>query len=138
MYYLWYKDPQKVNKSCFGGSNGIQANRSEFEFADLAVAKSLEHNRSLKMMEKINDVVEWDNIEAVLDEHYEVGSSKEGADAFPPLLLMRCMLLQKWFRIPSDPELENQTNDMISFKKFLSLSLDRPSPEKKFKKAVHC
>ena len=98
-------------------------------FADLAVAKSLEHNRSLKMMEKINDVVEWDTIEAVLNEHYEVGRSKEGADAFPPLLLMKCMLLQKWFRIPSDPELENQINDRISFKKFLSISLDRPSPD---------
>ena len=54
-------------------------------FADLAIAKSLEHNRSLKMMEKINDVVAWDNIEAVLNEHYEIGRSKEGADAFPPL-----------------------------------------------------
>ena len=80
----------------------------DLSFADLAVEKSLEHNRSLKMMEKINDVVEWDNIEAVLNEYYEVGRSKEGADAFPPLLLMKCMLLQKWFRIPSDPELENQ------------------------------
>jgi len=57
-------------------------------FADLAVTKSLEYNRSLKMMEKINDVVEWNNIEAVLNEHYEFGRSKEGADAFPPLLLM--------------------------------------------------
>jgi len=108
------------------GYKQIGANLS---FADLAIAKSLEHNRSLKMMEKINDVVEWDNIEAVLNEHYEVGRSKEGADAFPPLLLMKCMLLQKWFRIPSDPELENQINDRISFKKFLNLSLDRPSPD---------
>ena len=54
-------------------------------------------------------------------EHYEVGTSKEGADAFPPLLLMKSMLLQKWFHIPSDPELENQINDRISFKKFLGL-----------------
>jgi len=108
------------------GYKQIGANLS---FADLAITKSLEHNRSLKMMEKINDVVEWDNIEAVLNEHYEVGRSKEGADAFPPLLLMKCMLLQKWFRIPSDPELENQINDRISFKKFLGLSLDRPSPD---------
>ena len=29
------------------------------------------------------------------------------------------MLLQKWFRIPSDPELENQINDRISVKKEL-------------------
>jgi len=63
--------------------------------ADLAVSKSLKHNRSLKMMEKINKVVKWRNIEAALLEHYEIGTSKEGADAFPPLLLMKCMLLQK-------------------------------------------
>jgi len=30
-------------------------------FADVAVSKSLEHNRSLKMMEKINKVVKWKN-----------------------------------------------------------------------------
>ena len=67
---------------------------------DLTIEKSLEHNRNLKMMEKINAVVDWENIEAVLNEHYEVGKSEEGADAFPPLLLIKCMLLQKWFRIP--------------------------------------
>ena len=52
-------------------------------FADLAVTKSLEHNRSLKMMEKINKVVKWKNIDALLLEHYEVGKSEEGADAYP-------------------------------------------------------
>ena len=91
--------------------------------------RALKLARSLKMMEKINAVVNWKNIEAVLLEHYDVGKSKEGADAFSPLLLMKCMLLQKWFRIPSDPELKNQINDRISFKKFLGLSLDKPSPD---------
>jgi len=38
----------------------------EISFADLAVSKSLEHNRSLKMMERINKVVSWKNIEALL------------------------------------------------------------------------
>jgi IS5 family transposase len=61
--------------------------------------------------------------------HYTVGTSGEGADAYPPLLLYKCMLLQKWFRIKSDPELENQINDRLSFKKFLGLSFDRPSPD---------
>ena len=101
----------------------------EMSFADLAVRKSLEHNRSVKMMERINKVVRWKNIEAILLEHYEVGSSKEGADAYPPLMLLKCMLLKKWFRIPSDPELENQINDRLSFKKFLDLPLDKPSPD---------
>ena len=100
-----------------------------FSFADLAVRKSLEHNRSLKMMNRIDKAVNWKRIEALLLEHYEIGKSKEGADAYPPILLLKCMLLQKWFRIPSDPELENQINDRLSFKKFLGLPLDKPSPD---------
>jgi IS5 family transposase len=101
----------------------------EISFADLAISKSLEHNRSLKMMNRINEVVKWRNIDALLREYYGVGTSKEGADAYPPLMLLKCLLLQKWFRIPSDPELENQINDRISFKKFLGLSLGKPSPD---------
>ena len=81
------------------------------------------------MMNKISKLISWKNIEALLLEYYEVGTSKEGADAYPPLVLLKCLLLQKWFRIPSDPELENQINDRISFKKFWNLPLDKPSPD---------
>jgi hypothetical protein len=45
------------------------------------------------------------------------------------LILMKCLLLQQWFRIDSDPELETQINDRTSFKTFLGLSLDQPSPD---------
>ena len=83
---------------------------NEISFADLAVSKSLEHNRSVKLMERINKVIKWRNIEALLLEYYETGKTTEGADAYPPLLLLKCMLLQKWFRIPSDPELETKVS----------------------------
>jgi IS5 family transposase len=112
-----------------GEKMGYKKLGTSISFADLAVKKSLKHNRSVKLMERINKVVSWKNIEALLMEYYETGRSEEGADAYPPLLLLKCMLLQKWFRIPSDPELENQINDRISFKKFLGLSLDKPSPD---------
>ena len=81
----------------------------EISFADLAVSKSLKHNRSVKLMDRINKVVNWRNVEALLLEYYETGRTIEGADAYSPLLLLKSLLLQKWFRIPSDPELENQT-----------------------------
>jgi IS5 family transposase len=81
------------------------------------------------MMERINTTVPWTNIEGLLQEYYQVGTSREGADAYPPLMLLKGLLLQKWFHIPSDPELESQINDRISFKKFLGLSLDKPSPD---------
>ena len=58
-----------------------------------------------------------------------VGTSRECADAYPPLLLFKCFLLQKWFHIDSDPELESQINDRISFKRFLGLSFSDPSPD---------
>ena len=89
---------------------------TSISFADLAVKKSLKHNRSVKLMERIERVVSWKNIEALLMEYYETGRSEEGADAYPPLLLLKCMLLQKWFRIPSDSELENQTCPVESHK----------------------
>jgi transposase len=60
----------------------------------------MENNRSLKMMERINQVIDWSNIEAVLMQHYDIGTKKEGADAYP-----------------------------ISFKKFLGLSFNKPSPD---------
>jgi len=43
--------------------------------------------------------------------------------------LFKCLLLQQWFRINSDPGLENQINDRLSFKKFLNLSFSKPSPD---------
>lgn len=46
-------------------------------------------------------------------EYYDTGKTSEGADAYPPILLLKCMLMQKWFRIPSDSELENQINGSI-------------------------
>ena len=109
--------------------HGYKKMRNSLGFADLALASSLKHNRSLELMNKLNDAIDWDRVEQILMAHYTVGTSGEGADAYPPLLLFKCMLLQKWFRINSDPELENQINDRLSFKKFLGLSFDRPSPD---------
>ncbi len=75
-------------------------------FTDLALETSLKHNRSLKLMNTLNDSIAWDRVEQILMAHYTVGTSGEVADAYPPLLLFKCMLFQKWFRINSDPELE--------------------------------
>jgi IS5 family transposase len=80
-------------------------------------------------MEKINAIINWPRIESLLLTHYAVGKSAEGADAYPPLLLLKCFLIQQWFHIDSDPELETQINDRISFKKFLGLSFDQLSPD---------
>ena len=102
---------------------------SKIGFAELALSSSMDKNRTLKTLEQMNKVIDWSRIEKILKKYYKVGISTEGADAYPPLMLFKCLLLQKWFRIPSDPELESQINDRISFKKFLKLPFDMPSPD---------
>ncbi len=108
---------------------GYKKMKQNLGFADFALAGSMKHNRSLKNMEKLDKAIDWSRVESILLNHYTVGTSGEGADAYPPLLLFKCMLLQKWFHIDSDPELENQINDRWSFKKFLHLALSKPSPD---------
>jgi IS5 family transposase len=108
---------------------GYKKMKQNLGFADLALASSMKHNRSLKNMEKLNQSIDWNRINTILLSHYTVGTSSEGADAYPPLLLYKCLLLQKWFHIDSDPELENQINDRLSFKKFLGLSFSKASPD---------
>jgi IS5 family transposase len=98
-------------------------------FAEVSLFKSMEHNRSLKRLEKISQIINWTKVEEILMAHYTVGIKREGADAYSPLMLLKALLLQKWYRIDSDPELENQINDRISFKKFIGLSFDQHSPD---------
>ena len=52
-------------------------------FADLALASSLKHNRSLKFMGKLNNPIDWDRVDQILMSHYTVGTSGEGAGAWP-------------------------------------------------------
>jgi IS5 family transposase len=89
----------------------------------------MEKNRGLSTLKQLDKVIDWSRIQTALMAHYGVGYSNESADAYPALMLFKCLLLQKWFRIPSDPELESQINDRISLKEFLQLPHHMPSPD---------
>ena len=108
---------------------GFKKTTRNLDFADLALVNCLEHNRSIKLMEQLSGTINWSRVESTLLSHYTVGTSEEGAPAYLPLMLFRCLLLQKWFRIASDPELENQINDRLSFKTFLGLFFSQPAPD---------
>jgi len=116
----------------FNLSGGIMAYRKPqryFSFADLAVEKHADKNRALAVLKQLNLTIDWNPIKQLLDQCYHTGKQPDGGKAYPPLLLFKCLLLQKWFQIPSDPELESQINDRISFKSFLGLPLDQAAPD---------
>ena len=108
---------------------GFKKMQTNFTFTDVSLFSSLEKNRAIKRMEQFNAIVDWSRIENLLMKNYPVGKSAEGNDAYPPIILMKCLLLQQWFHISSDPELETQINDRLSFKKFLGLSFDDAAPD---------
>ena len=44
-------------------------------------------------------------------------------------MLLKAVLLQKWYGIKSDPERETQINDRFSFKSFIGLPFGELSPD---------
>jgi len=91
----------------------FKSKQRHLTFSDLE--KSFDKkNRSLETLKDMEKAINWDQIEKILMKDYPVGNKKEGNKAYNPLLLFKCLLLQKWFQIKSDPELESQINDRFS------------------------
>ncbi len=107
---------------------GYKSLKKHPTFSDLEFSDTVAKNRTIAILDKLGNMISWDRVESSLMQHYTVGQKKEGNLAYPPLLLFKCMLLQNWFAINSDPELQSQINDRLSFKKFLGLSLNENSP----------
>jgi len=73
---------------------GFKKIKKEFSFADVVLESSKKNNRSIKKMQHLNKSINWNRVEDILMNHYTVGTSSEGADAYPPLLLFKCLLIQ--------------------------------------------
>mgnify|MGYP001193193776 CR=1 FL=1 len=76
---------------------GIYDRRRDWNltFADASLMSSMEHNCSFKRFERINRVIDLSKVEGVLLSYYKVGTSKEGADAYPPLMLFIVLFLRR-------------------------------------------
>ncbi len=108
---------------------GFKEYERNMSFLDLELSKTLGSSRTQKFLREIHDYVRWEPIDRILMDVYPVGKAAVGNSAYPPVMLLKALLLQKWFGIRSDPELENQINDRISFKVFIGLPFGDPSPD---------
>ena len=66
-----------------------------FSFADIAVQKFADKNRSMLFLRQINNSIDWQPIQKLLAKYYDTGKTKRGEKAYPPLFLFKCFLLQK-------------------------------------------
>lgn len=98
-------------------------------FLDMEIQRAVSHPRNKQSLSEIDATINWEPIEKLVMENYPVGQSELGNKAYPPLMLLKAVLLQKWYGIKSDPELEIQINDRFSFKSFIGLPFSEPSPD---------
>jgi len=98
-------------------------------FLDIELSNVIGKSRTHQFLSEVDSCIDWEPLEEIVTSNYPVGQSVYGNSAYPPLMLLKAMLLQKWFGIKSDPELETQINDRISFKTFIGLPLAEPSPD---------
>ncbi|MBU1193716.1 MAG: IS5 family transposase [Proteobacteria bacterium] len=108
---------------------GFKSKQKNLTFSEFEKTTVKKKNKSLDTLMDMEKAIEWEKIESILLKDYPVGYKKEGNKAYSPVFLFKCLLIQKWFRIKSDPELENMINDRESFQKFLGLSASESSPD---------
>jgi IS5 family transposase len=76
-------------------------------------------------LERIAEAFDWLAIERLVSGVY---AARSGRPSWPPLMMVRALLLQQWYGL-SDPGLEEALGDRLSFRRFVGLSLDEGSPD---------
>jgi IS5 family transposase len=94
----------------------------QLSLADGLVEGGAGRNRQL---ERIAALVDWTGFERLLGEVY---AAPVGRPSYGPVVLLRCLLLQQWYRL-SDPGLEEALSDRLSFRRFVGLALADPVPD---------
>src|SRR5690606_41950209 len=68
-------------------------------------------------LDRLASEIKWYRFEKLLARLRPEGA---GRPPFDPLLMLKALLLQQWYRL-SDAELEEAINDRVSFRRFLRL-----------------
>lgn len=79
--------------------------------------------RTKAFLAEMDSMMPWAKMEKAVNDAqlYRPDEGQGGRPAYPVILKLRCMVLQKCFNL-SDPMLEEMLNDRISFRQFVGLS----------------
>jgi IS5 family transposase len=81
--------------------------------------------RTGRFLEKLGATIDFRPIQEELEKLYP---TKMGRPSHPPLVLFKMLLLEHCYNL-SDPEVEAQVSDRLSFRRFVGLSLDAAVPD---------
>ena len=76
-------------------------------------------------LSEISGLLDWPGFRRLLA---DIHSSRRGELAYPPLVMFKVLLLQRWYGL-SDPEMEEALADRLSFRAFAGLSMEDGTPD---------
>ena len=94
-------------------------------FAEMAVAH---RKRSNLFLERVQELLNWTELERVIARYDTRGKAIAGNTAYPGLVLFKMSLLGIWYKL-RDRALEERVNDSLSFTRFVGLSLSDSVPD---------
>ncbi len=96
-------------------------------FADFAL-RDLGSSRTTAVLDTLDAATPWEELVHPIRQLPEYKLFGAGRPPWDPTLMFKCMMLAKWFNL-SDPALEDQLKDRISFRRFVGLSFDDGTPD---------
>ena len=105
----------------------MQRTNASPTFTDAAVLE-LGGPRTTRFLGVCRELVPWEQLVRALAPLFPEHGEKGGRPFRPAPVMVKCVLLQKWFGL-SDPQLEEQLRDRISFRRFVGLSFDDDTPD---------
>jgi len=94
----------------------------QLSLADHVVAG---HGWRNKLLDRLDGLIDWAAVGHLLCGLHD---SPTGAPSYPPLMMVKAMLLQQWYGL-DDPGLEEALTDRLSFRRFCGLPLDADVPD---------
>jgi len=85
-------------------------------------------SRTEKLLEKIDTIVPWEVIEKEVLSKRERGYNGVGRPYTSIIKLLKCLFLQGMYNL-SDPEMEDQLRDRMSFQKFVGIKEEKDIPD---------
>lgn len=95
---------------------------SQPSFADAIICRN---GKGTQWLEEMTRLISWSSLAALFKGFY---TSTEGAPAYPPLVMVKILLLQQWYCL-SDEAIEAALDDRLSFRRFCGLPLDTAVPD---------
>ncbi len=92
-----------------------------------AVTQELGGPRTADLLTRLEASVDWESLAQPVRERFATPGSG-GRPMWPVVLMLKAVMLQKWFGL-SDPQLEEQLQDRLSFRRFVGLSLEDRTPD---------